>query len=121
MEGYDAVRPLLVERFPCHAMVRMLLGDLSIPLPLVAPHFPCPEQPSVVPLLNSLDAIHELRKRLELGPLVVRRRDGYADLDRFFDRLHVFLQRLAASRAKDGPLNVGSRWGERQTHLAGPP
>ena len=69
-------------------MVGVLFGDFGIPLALAATDLGSPMEVLIVLLLDPLDAVHELRERFELCPLVVRRRDGHLDLDRFLDGLH---------------------------------
>src|ERR687896_1701815 len=74
---------------PGDAGVRLLLGDLGHPLTALAAYLGDPAQVRVVDLLDRLNALHEVRKVLELRPLVVCRTDGHIDFDRFFDHCHV--------------------------------
>ncbi len=68
-------------RPPGDALVGMLLGDLRVPLALDSGDVGDPVQVGVVGLADLLHAFHELRKGLELGPLVVGRADRDVDLD----------------------------------------
>jgi hypothetical protein len=73
---------------PRDALIGDLLGDARIPLLLFAADLGAPVEPLVIDLVDFLDAIHELGKQLELGPLVVRGRDGDVDVNRLGDRTH---------------------------------
>src|SRR5512144_1490738 len=71
------------DRTPRDLLVGLLVDDLRVPFAGDAENAGLPVQPLVVELADLLDALHELRELLELGPLVVGR--GHRDLD--VDRL----------------------------------
>src|SRR5215218_7224421 len=72
LEADDAVVfDLAVDRLPGDPLVRLLLGDLRRPRTTLATNLRDPVDVRVVELLHGLDALHELRKVLELRPLVV--------------------------------------------------
>src|SRR4051812_46956843 len=72
-------------RGPGDALVRMLLGDLGVPLAADSGDLGDPVQALVVLLADLLHAFHEGRELLELRPLVVGGGDRYVDFDGFFD------------------------------------
>src|SRR5688572_7169096 len=76
VEGDGAIRTVLVQRLPGDSVVWVLLGDLGVPLTRLTSDLGDPVKPRVGLLLDALDAVHELRKRLELRPLVVGGRNG---------------------------------------------
>src|SRR4051812_18203305 len=79
--------------------VRRLIGDLGLPLLLLAGDPRGPKQRPVIELLDRLHAVHELREILELGPLVVRDANRNGHRDRLFESGHnIFLQ--AAGRPR---------------------
>ena len=86
----SGVRPA-VRRLPGHALVRVLLGDLGVPLPPRAADLSDPVKVRVVQLADVLDALHERRELLELRPLVVRDGDRDVNVDRALYRCHVSL------------------------------
>src|SRR5918993_2085080 len=83
LEGDGAVvLDLAVDRPPGDLLVRPLLGDLGRPLSGLAPNLGDPPHMAIIELLDGLDPVHELRKLLELRPLVVGLLDRNLDLDR---------------------------------------
>jgi hypothetical protein len=74
---------------PGDALVGPLLGDLGLPLVPRATERGDPAYMRVVELRDLLDAVHEARELLELGPLVVDRAQRRLDLDRLLDRRHL--------------------------------
>ena len=88
VEGDDAVGAALIHRLPRDSMVRVLLLDLSVPLPLLAADLRRPVQ-RVSPFCSTRSTPSmNCGNDLELRPLVVRRGDRNLDLDRFLDRSH---------------------------------
>src|SRR3954471_18879089 len=73
---------------PGDAPVGLLGDDLGVPLVALAAVFGDPVQVRVVELPDRVDVLHELRKVLELRPLVVGGRDGDVDLDALLDSGH---------------------------------
>src|SRR5215216_7017350 len=89
LEADDAVVfDLAVDRLPGDLLVRLLLSDLRRPLTSLASNLRDPVDMRVVELLHGLDALHELRKVLELRPLVVGLLDGNLNLDRVLNFWH---------------------------------
>jgi hypothetical protein len=66
---------------PSDPFVGVLLGDLGVELSLHARDVGHPMVACVVHLRDRFDAGHEVRERLELGPLVVGDVDGYVDVN----------------------------------------
>jgi hypothetical protein len=66
---------------PGDALLRVLLGDLGVELPLDPADLHLPVVAGVGDLGDGLHTLHELRERLELGPLVIRRPDRNVDVD----------------------------------------
>src|SRR5688572_11587116 len=73
---------------PGDPFVRVLLGDLGVELPLYARDVGDPVVARVVDLGDRLNAGHEVRERLELGPLVVGDAHWYLDVDGLLDLAH---------------------------------
>jgi hypothetical protein len=69
-------------------LVGPLLGDLRRPLTALAADLGDPLNVRVVELLDGLDPVHELRKLLELRPLVVRLLHWNLNLDRVLNLGH---------------------------------
>jgi len=69
-------------------MIGHLLGDFGIPFLILAPDLRVPVHVRVVELPHFLDAGHEARELLELGPLVVDGAHRAADFDRLLDPFH---------------------------------
>src|SRR6478736_3961281 len=69
---------------PGHSAVGYLFQDLRLPLPADAADFSHPLQPVVAELGHALDAAHEVREVLELGPLVVSGAHRYVHQNAFF-------------------------------------
>ena len=89
MEGHHAgVLGLTAGARPGDALLGVLLGDLGVELAGDAVDLGDPVVVRVVDLRDLLDAAHEVRERLELGPLVVRGPDRDVDLDAAADRAH---------------------------------
>src|SRR5436190_3769742 len=91
MERHHACVAGALDRGPGDALVRLLLGDPSLPRLVVAADVRDPLQGGVVELTDGLHALHERREALELGPLVIRGADGYRDVDGFHDLGHIGL------------------------------
>src|SRR6185503_1359967 len=86
-----------------------LVGDARPPLLRAAGDRGRPVDRRVVDLDDLVDAVHELRERLELRPLVVRDADRNADVDGFADAGHLDL--LAGEKAGDNGTPTGqTRW-----------
>src|SRR5512144_1210129 len=102
-EHHHAVVLRAADRAPRDLLVRRLVDDLRIPLTGDAQDAGLPVQPLGVELPDLLDTLHELRKLLELGPLVVGDGDRDVDLDRLFDGGH-----SSSSPDPDGPVRVAS-------------
>ena len=81
MESDDAGVVLAVGVAPGHALVFVLLGDLGVPLVSLTAEARDPVNVAIVALLDPVDALHEVRKLLELGPLVVGLTNRDVDLD----------------------------------------
>src|SRR3954453_1960391 len=77
----DAMRHL-----PLDPVVGPLLGDLRLELPGEAPDLRLEPDVAVVLLGYLVEAVHELRPLLELGPGVVGILHGDRDVDRLLDR-----------------------------------
>jgi len=60
---------------PGDPLIGQLLGDLGVSLVAGAAELGDPVQVAVVDLADLFDTLHELRKLLELGPLIVSRLD----------------------------------------------
>jgi len=88
VKRHDAVWSVLTYCPPSNSLVRMLLGDFGVPLPLLSADVRDPVKMGVILLFDPFDALHEGGKRFELCPLVLRSGDGHVDLDRLFDCLH---------------------------------
>src|SRR4029453_16551990 len=76
---------------PRDPLVRPLLGNLRLPLLLVASYVRPPAQPLIVELCHLLYALHEPRKLLELRPLIVGGSHWHLDIDGFLDSGHLTL------------------------------
>ena len=90
-------------RMPCHSLVRMLFGDGGIELTDLPCDIENPMRVGVVELTDLSHALHELRERLELRPLVVGDPDRNIDVDLFGDCAH------APSRTRLSPIPHESR------------
>jgi hypothetical protein len=88
VERHDAGVVLAIRVTPGDALIRLLLGDLGVPLVPRAAELGDPVQVRVVALSDLLHALHELRELLELRPLVVHRVERRLDRDRLLDRRH---------------------------------
>src|SRR5947209_240431 len=109
MEGNDAGVFRTGGRAPGDALIGRLLGDLRIPLLLLAADLCAPVEPRVVKLLHLLDAFHELGEGFELGPLVVGRAYRHMNFYRFRYAAHTeFLRR------------VFNLWATRPLHTVSP-
>src|SRR5215211_3401957 len=85
VEGHDAgVRDALVH-LPLDSLVGPLLDDLGLELPGEAPDLGLEGDVGLVLLRDALQAVHELRPLLELGPLVVDVLDRSTDVGRLLD------------------------------------
>ena len=89
MERDDAGMVHAVDRGPGNALFRLLLGDLRVELALHAGDRDIPVRERVGLLRDLIHAVHELRERLELSPLVVGGRDRDVDVDGLGDVTHV--------------------------------
>ena len=94
-----------VERRPGDPLVRVLLGDLGVELPRHA----ADSVTQCVCVSSSLadlarTPLHELRERLELGPLVVGGPDGDVDVDGLHNLAHV---RFPSSRCSPSATPTG--------------
>src|SRR5215204_3070741 len=89
LEGNRAiVLDLAFDRPPGDPLVWALLGDLGRPLTRLTANFGDPPDMAVIELLHGLDPVHELRKLLELRPLVVGLLHRNLDLDRIINLRH---------------------------------
>jgi hypothetical protein len=73
---------------PGDPLVRVLLGDLGLELPVDPADRGHPVRGRRRRLVDPVHAVHELGERLELGPLVVRGAHRDVDLDRLLDDAH---------------------------------
>src|SRR6185503_17849016 len=94
------VRRIARDALPTDFLVRHLLGDLGIPLLVLAENLGVPAHVRVVELLDLFDAVHETWEFLKLRPLVVNGADGAVDFDRLFDALHVISPCYAPDKPK---------------------
>ena len=80
VEGDDARVLGSAVGFPRDAFVGMLFGDRGVEFTRGRTDVDTPVRVRVVELMHYLDALHELREGLELGPLVVGRADRYVHI-----------------------------------------
>jgi hypothetical protein len=78
-----------VGALPGDPLIRVLLCDVRVELALDAADVHLPVGVGVILLGDSLDAAHELRERLELGPLVVGSGNGNLDVYGLCDGCHI--------------------------------
>src|SRR5690606_18472428 len=104
---------------PGDALVGDLLGDARSPLERLAAHLGAPAQVALVELRDRLDALHERREHLELGPLIVGGARRNVDVDRLHDRGHALLLRreAAASQGLGGEESTRRASGRRSARL----
>src|SRR5690625_3900191 len=89
VEGDDAgVAGVAGDAAPGDPLIGVLLGDLGLELARLPAHSYYPAVAGVVDLGDGVHAVHELRKGLELGPLVIGGADRDVHLDGFLDRAH---------------------------------
>src|SRR5690606_3984182 len=88
VERHDTGILIPRDAVPGDALIGDLLNDPRLPLLLSAADFGAPLQVLVVDLPHLLDALHEARELLKLGPLVVRRADRNVDFDRLRNGRH---------------------------------
>src|SRR6476646_2289551 len=91
MEGHNAGVLLAAGRLPRNLLVSDLLGELGVPLLLLARDGRDPVEMGLVELLDLVDAVHEGGELLELRPLGVGGRNGNVDLNGLFDGWHSYL------------------------------
>src|SRR5437870_2286945 len=87
-EHHGAVIPRATGAAPRDPFVRQLLDDLGGPFLFLRADLRTPAEVRVVELIDLFHALHELRKGLELSPLVVCGGDGHLNVDGFLDRSH---------------------------------
>src|SRR4051795_8670142 len=86
VEGHHAGLLGALRRGPRDPLVGVLLGDLRVELLLTATDLRAPMKAGVIELTDLLDALHEARELLELGPLVVGGAHGHGHFDALLDR-----------------------------------
>src|SRR4051812_937622 len=86
VEGDDADVLHAADRPPDDARTGLLVDDLGLPLPANAPDLLVEDDAVLAPLLDGLDAVHELREVLEVGELLVDGLQRRGHVDRLLDR-----------------------------------
>jgi len=77
---------------PGDEMVGNLIRDSCVPFLIFARDLGLPTQSLIILLCHLLDALHEARKFLKLGPLIIDRADRALDIDPLFHSFHKFLR-----------------------------
>src|SRR5207245_9140844 len=89
-EEHDALGPRARGAPPRDHAIGRLLDDLRVPFLDLPGDRGAPVQAPVVELLHGLDAFHEARELLELGPLVVGDAHRHGHLDRLLELRHLY-------------------------------
>ena len=88
VERHDATVLVAGLASPGDPLIRELLGNLRVPLFLLATNLGLPVELRVVQLAHLFNTLHESRKFLKLRPLVVGSAHRNADVDRLLNRRH---------------------------------